>query len=176
MSRFSLNFSVHFLNRNTFNTVFLMFSVKCSQLSVTRTFLNFCWSFVLLEVDILFSVSLGKENNCIEWKLPLACVHKNLLALCRAVITWFWIPKGPNINLKYLSTFHLQVVEWLLNVVNHLPSEDQCQKCLVAPVDDKEKHDDMMLGRTKCYDLVTKVSCKESAVTPLEFTLIKCQK
>ena len=85
----SLNFSVHFLNRNTFNTVFLKFSVKCSQLSVTRTFLNFCWSFVLLEVDILFSVSLGKENNCIEWKLPFACVHKNLLALWRAVITWF---------------------------------------------------------------------------------------
>ncbi|XP_027047638.1 ankyrin repeat domain-containing protein 17-like isoform X3 [Pocillopora damicornis] len=51
---------------------------------------------------------------------------------------------------------HVEVVEWLLNVVNHLPSEDQCQKCLVAPVDDKEKHDDMMLGRTKCYDLVTK--------------------
>ena len=50
-----------------------------------------------------------------------------------------------------------QVVEWLLGVVNHLPSEDLCQKCLVAPVDDKEKHDDMMLGRTKCYDLVTKV-------------------
>ena len=48
-------------------------------------------------------------------------------------------------------------MEWLLGVVNHLPSEDQCQKCLVAPVDDKEKHDDMMLGRTKCYDLVTKV-------------------
>ena len=48
-------------------------------------------------------------------------------------------------------------MEWLLTVVNHLPSEDQCQKCLVAPVDDKEKHDDMMLGRTKCYDLVTKV-------------------
>ena len=50
-----------------------------------------------------------------------------------------------------------QVVEWLLVVVNHLPSEDQCQKCLVAPVDDKEKYDDIMLGRTKCYDLVTKV-------------------
>ena len=48
-------------------------------------------------------------------------------------------------------------MEWLLGVVNHLPSEDLCQKCLVAPVDDKEKHDDMMLGRTKCYDLVTKV-------------------
>ena len=53
-----------------------------------------------------------------------------------------------------------QVVEWLLGVVNHLPSEDQCQKCLVAPVDDKEKHDDVMLGRTKCYDLVTKVGHK----------------
>ncbi|PFX24058.1 Ankyrin repeat and KH domain-containing protein 1 [Stylophora pistillata] len=51
---------------------------------------------------------------------------------------------------------HVEVVEWLLGVVNHLPSEDQCQKCLVAPVDDKEKHDDMMLGRTKCYDLVKK--------------------
>ena len=50
-----------------------------------------------------------------------------------------------------------QVVEWLLGVVSHLPSEDQCQKCLVAPVDDKEKYDDIMLGRTKCYDLVTKV-------------------
>ena len=55
-----------------------------------------------------------------------------------------------------------QVVEWLLGVVNHLPSEDQCQKCLVAPVDDKEKHDDMMLGRTKCYDLVTKVGTNQS--------------
>lgn len=54
-----------------------------------------------------------------------------------------------------------QVVEWLLGVVNHLPSEDQCQKCLVAPVDDKEKHDDMMLGRTKCYDLVTKVGLNQ---------------
>lgn len=55
-----------------------------------------------------------------------------------------------------------QVVEWLLGVVNHLPSEDQCQKCLVAPVDDKEKHDDMMLGRTKCYDLVTKVGTNQN--------------
>ena len=53
------------------------------------------------------------------------------------------------------------MVEWLLGVVNHLPSEDQCQKCLVAPVDDKEKHDDMMLGRTKCYDLVTKVGTNQ---------------
>ena len=54
------------------------------------------------------------------------------------------------------------MVEWLLGVVNHLPSEDQCQKCLVAPVDDKEKHDDMMLGRTKCYDLVTKVGTNQN--------------
>ena len=57
-----------------------------------------------------------------------------------------------------------QVVEWLLVVVNHLPSEDQCQKCLVAPVDDKEKYDDIMLGRTKCYDLVTKVGVEPLSV------------
>jgi len=67
-----------------------------------------------------------------------------------------------------------QVVEWLLGVVNHLPSEDQCQKCLVAPVDDKEKHDDMMLGRTKCYDLVTKVCAnKTRGKERSEFTVWK---
>lgn len=60
---------------------------------------------------------------------------------------------------------HVEVVEWLLGVVSHLPSEDQCQKCLVAPVDDKEKYDDIMLGRTKCYDLVTKAKkAKEQKV------------
>jgi len=51
---------------------------------------------------------------------------------------------------------HIEVVEWLIGVANHLPSEDQCQKSLVAPVDDKGKFDEIMLGRTKCYDVVTK--------------------
>lgn len=41
-------------------------------------------------------------------------------------------------------------------------------------MDDKEKYDDMMFGRIKCYDLVIKVSCKESVVIFLEFMLIKC--
>ena len=57
----------------------------------------------------------------------------------------------------------LQVVEWLIGVANHLPSEDQCQKSLVAPVDDKGKFDEIMLGRTKCYDVVTKVGVNESS-------------
>ena len=74
--------------------------------------------------------------------------------------SFYGVGEGTLPNFLHTLLFHLQVVEWLLGVVNHLPSEDQCQKCLVAPVDDKEKHDDMMLGRTKCYDLVKKVSCK----------------
>lgn len=53
---------------------------------------------------------------------------------------------------------HVEALEWLLNVVDHLPSEEQCQKCLVAPIEDKERHDELMLGRTKCYDLILKVS------------------
>lgn len=57
----------------------------------------------------------------------------------------------------------LQVVEWLIGVANHLPSEDQCQKSLVAPVDDKGKFEDIMLGRTKCYDVITKVGVNHSS-------------
>ena len=45
--------------------------------------------------------------------------------------------------------------------MNHLPSEEQAQKCLVAPIEEKDKHDDIMLGRTKCYDIVTKVGDPE---------------
>ena len=55
-----------------------------------------------------------------------------------------------------LSPVH-QVVAWLLTVTTHLPSEELCQKYLVAPIEDKDRHDELMLGRTKCYDLVTKV-------------------
>ena len=66
----------------------------------------------------------------------------------------------------------MKVVEWLLGVVNHLPSEELCQKCLVAPVDDKDKHEDMMIGRTKCYDLVTKVSHSAMANTQMTVVLV----
>ncbi|XP_032234858.2 ankyrin repeat and KH domain-containing protein 1 isoform X2 [Nematostella vectensis] len=60
---------------------------------------------------------------------------------------------------------HTESTEWLLNVVNHLPSEEQCQKCLVAPIEDKDRHEEVMLGRTKCYDLVTKAKkAKEQKV------------
>lgn len=61
-------------------------------------------------------------------------------------------------RVKFTCMLPFQVVEWLIGVANHLPSEDQCQKSLVAPVDDKAKFDEIMLGRTKCYDVVTKVS------------------
>lgn len=67
-------------------------------------------------------------------------------------------------NTPIVSTMkngHVEALEWLLNVVDHLPSEEQCQKCLVAPIEDKERHDELMLGRTKCYDLISKVSEKE---------------
>ena len=54
----------------------------------------------------------------------------------------------------------LQVVEWLLKCTNHLPSDAECQKCLLAPApDDMDEADrsDLLHNRTKCLELIMRV-------------------
>ena len=54
----------------------------------------------------------------------------------------------------------LQVVEWLLRYTNHLPSDAECQKCLLAPAPDdadEESRTNLLHNRTKCLELIMKV-------------------
>jgi ankyrin repeat domain-containing protein 17 len=48
---------------------------------------------------------------------------------------------------------HIEVVEWLLGLVAHLPSEFDCQKALMAP---KPSDKDIFPLRSKCYELIMK--------------------
>jgi len=53
-----------------------------------------------------------------------------------------------------------QVVEWLLRYTNHLPSDTECQKCLLAPAPDdadEESRTNLLHNRTKCLELIMKV-------------------
>ena len=53
-----------------------------------------------------------------------------------------------------------QVVEWLLKYTNRLPSDAECQKCLLAPAPDdldEATRSDLLHNRTKCLELIMKV-------------------
>ena len=55
---------------------------------------------------------------------------------------------------------HTQVVEWLLKYTNRLPSDTECQKCLLAPAPDdldEATRSDLLHNRTKCLELIMKV-------------------
>jgi len=51
-------------------------------------------------------------------------------------------------------------VEWLLKYTNRLPSDAECQKCLLAPAPDdldEATRSDLLHNRTKCLELIMKV-------------------
>ena len=49
---------------------------------------------------------------------------------------------------------HLEVVEWLLAHVAHLPSDPECNKALLAPM---PSDTDLAPQRSKCIELIMKV-------------------
>ena len=49
---------------------------------------------------------------------------------------------------------HVEVVEWLLAHVAHLPSDAECHKAFVAPM---PQDTDLLPRRTKCLELIMKV-------------------
>ena len=46
-----------------------------------------------------------------------------------------------------------QVVEWLLTIVKHLPSDAECQKCLMGPC---PQNLDLLPQRTRCLEKIIK--------------------
>ena len=48
----------------------------------------------------------------------------------------------------------VEVVEWLLVHVAHLPSDQECQKALMSPM---PADTDLLPPRSKCLDLIMKV-------------------
>ena len=55
---------------------------------------------------------------------------------------------------------YTQVVEWLLRYTNRLPSDAECQKCLLTPAPDdldEATRSDLLHNRTKCLELIMKV-------------------
>ena len=64
------------------------------------------------------------------------------------------------ITLLLYTYIHTQVVEWLLKYTNRLPSDAECQKCLLAPAPDdldEATRSDLLHNRTKCLELIMKV-------------------
>ena len=62
--------------------------------------------------------------------------------------------------ISLLSLLSVQVVEWLLRYTNRLPSDAECQKCLLAPAPDdldEATRSDLLHNRTKCLELIMKV-------------------
>ena len=49
--------------------------------------------------------------------------------------------------------FNTQVVEWLLGIVKHLPSDAECQKCLMGPC---PQNLDLLPHRTRCLEKIIK--------------------
>jgi len=49
-----------------------------------------------------------------------------------------------------------QGVEWLINLVHHLPSDELCHKILMSSVDDKEK-EIVLQQRSKCLAIIQEV-------------------
>ena len=54
---------------------------------------------------------------------------------------------------KYIFS---QVVEWLIKLVHHLPSDELCHKILMSIVDDKEK-EVVVQQRSKCLAIIQEV-------------------
>ena len=50
---------------------------------------------------------------------------------------------------------HLEIVEWLLGHVTHLPSDTECQKALMGPMPSET---DLLPLRSKCLEMIMKVS------------------
>lgn len=50
-----------------------------------------------------------------------------------------------------------QVVEWILSITKHVPSEEQCQKCITAPLEEKDNERDLLYLRSICYEMIKKV-------------------
>ena len=50
-----------------------------------------------------------------------------------------------------------QVVEWILSIAKHVPSDEQCQKCITAPWEEKDNERDLLYLRTMCYEMIKKV-------------------
>ena len=62
--------------------------------------------------------------------------------------------------MQSLLYIHTQVVEWLLKYTNRLPSDAECQKCLLAPAPDdldEATRSDLLHNRSKCLELILKV-------------------
>ena len=62
--------------------------------------------------------------------------------------------------LQWSPLLYTQVVEWFLKYTNRLPSDTECQKCLLAPAPDdldEATRSDLLHNRTKCFELIMKV-------------------
>lgn len=68
---------------------------------------------------------------------------------------------------------HFEVVEWLLAHVAHLPSDPECNKALLAPM---PSDTDLAPQRSKCIELIMKVSQHEIVVARMGYTFCPSMK
>lgn len=61
------------------------------------------------------------------------------------------------ISKDIIEYFFRQVVEWILSIAKHVPSDEQCQKCITAPWEEKDNERDLLYLRTMCYEMIKKV-------------------
>ena len=63
---------------------------------------------------------------------------------------------------------HVELVDWLLGHVAHLPSEQDCQKALLAP---SPPSTDLTPQRARCLEKISKVSSLSPSSSPLSLLL-----
>ena len=86
-------------------------------------------------------------------------MHTYLIFLC-CVISVLYVYTLICICVYVCMYICTQVVEWLLKYTNRLPSDAECQKCLLAPAPDdvdEASRSDLLHNRTKCLELIMKV-------------------
>ena len=94
---------------------------------------------------------------CVQY--AYICMHTYLIFLC-CVISVLHVYTLICICVYVCMYICTQVVEWLLKYTNRLPSDAECQKCLLAPAPDdvdEASRSDLLHNRTKCLELIMKV-------------------
>ena len=110
--------------------------------------------FSLVSPFLLLSLSLSLSHS-LTLSLFLSLTHSLSLSLS----LFLFFPqavdhRGITPLLAAYKCGHVEVVEWLLAHVAHLPSDAECHKAFVAPM---PQDTDLLPRRTKCLELIMKV-------------------
>ena len=112
----------------------------------------------MLRASLLFLTALVPTTLQASWS---TANHFITCVVCKFSHDWsFGLPQATDQRglTPLLTTFrngHIELVDWLLGHVTHLPSDLECQKALMAPT---PPDTDLLPQRSKCLEMIMKVS------------------